>query len=151
MFTGSVRQGAVRAGGGGVRVIVLPDRVRGTVVTCAAEPGAVTEEAAGRPLAALTVIPPGPVVVAMPAGGGAESHIRGAWAVIAGGATGVAAAARFPAASADRIRPLVATASPTDASAGFAAAAALWITSTSEKPPWSSAVTTRSTPGSTPA
>src|SRR5258708_30366426 len=125
MFTGSVRQGAVRAGGGGVRVIVLPDRVRGTVVTCAAGPGAVTEEAAGSPLAALTVIPPGPVVVAMPAGSGAESHISGAWAVIAGGAAGSAATARFPAASADRASALVPPARLTDASAALAAPPAL--------------------------
>src|SRR2546423_11342259 len=100
-------------------------------------------------VARLTRTPPGPAAVGRFAGGFAESHTSGACAVNSAGAVRSAAAVTFPALVADSIRPVADVVSRSVRSAGFAAALALVTTTTSEKPPCASAVSTRLTPGST--
>ena len=75
-----------------------------------------------------------------------ESHIRGAGPVNSTRPP-VPAAVRSPDASVRRLSPLVSVAIRTCESS--AAAAGLRTSSTSENPPWSVTVATRSTPGST--
>jgi hypothetical protein len=79
-------------------------------------------------------------------GAGVESQICGASKLISGGSEEPAAAIRSPEASVDSTSPSVLTVSCSEDSAGLAAAVASCTTSTSENPPWVSAVTTRSTP-----
>ena len=82
-----------------------------------------------------------------PAGAGAESHMNGVGAAKIARPPGVSAV-MSPARPAASRTPCVRVASTRCTSAGFAAAAASFTTSTSLNPPWESAVTRRSTPGS---
>src|SRR5271169_2278614 len=101
MYTGYTTPGPVRAPAGGVRVTAEPATETGTWVICAPAPGPPASEMAGSPEPAASVSPePGSVTVGVPAGSGAESHMRGALAVNAGAAVALAWNERLPAASA---------------------------------------------------
>ena len=138
----SIARSGVSASREGVAVA----RIR---ATRAAVPGPAAEDSSGLPVRAATRVPVcGSVATAVPAGGGAESHITGA------GAVNTARPARslaltLPAASAPMVTPAARTPRLNVASAGSAAAARVLTTSTSLNPPCASTVTRRSMSGIT--
>src|SRR5690348_16606413 len=141
--------GPVSAAAGGDMVMVPPATVTGTLVTVAAAPGAAAEEAAGIPAPWVTTVPSGSVTVRVPGGSGVESHIRGAGAVNTGSPSVESDQLRLPQLSAARVRPGADSVICSDPRAGLAAAAASLMTRVVVTLPWSSAVTSRSTPGIT--
>ena len=133
----------------GVRVIPAGPAAVATRATCAPAPGPALLDATGRPVCAWTRTPPAGLVPVAVVGPPAESHASACGAVKTARPVR-SRAVRLPAASAVTVTPVVAVVSLRVVSAGSVAAARVWTTSTSEKPPYGSAVTWRSTSGSTP-